>query len=275
MLISCPKCNAVYQIPDGKIPAEGKKFKCAECGEVWTVRPQDVKGVKTEEKAAPAPVPSSASVAAAASLPKAESSSPQVKPQIISPQTAQNSDVENMFNRLSQDTKGLFNNNSSSDTRAERWKRRLIMFFSPFMVNCCLLILIFAFTIYIGYTNRFYLVSNIPQLENFYKKMGIHSLLKGRGLVFQNVQSRYVERQGKFFVEVSGLIYNESDMKSLVLPIKAELYNTEGEKLSETIKVLTLDRLEPNFSAVFRILLPDTGLEDKIINLSFDENADI
>lgn len=272
MLISCPKCNAVYQIPDGKIPAEGKKFKCAECSEVWTVRPQDVKGVKTEEKTAQ--VPSSASVAAAFS-PQTENSNPHVKPQIISPQTTQNSDVENMFNRLSQDTKGLFNNNASSDTGAERWKRRFIMFFSPFMVNCCLLILIFAFTIYIGYTNRFYLVSNIPQLENFYKKIGINSLLKGRGLVFQNLQSRYVERQGKFFVEVSGSIYNESDMKSLVMPIKAELYNAEGEKLSETIKVLTLDRLEPNFSAVFRILLPDTGLEDKIINLSFDENADI
>ena len=136
MLISCPKCNAVYQIPDGKIPANGKKFKCAECGEVWTVRPQDVKEVKTEEKTVQ--VPSSASVAAAF-LPQAENSNQHVKPQIISPQTTQNSDVENMFNRLSQDTKGLFNN-TSSDTGVEKWKRRFIMFFSPFMVNCCLLI---------------------------------------------------------------------------------------------------------------------------------------
>ena len=40
MLISCPKCNAVYQVPENQIPADGKKFKCAECGEIWFVRPQ-------------------------------------------------------------------------------------------------------------------------------------------------------------------------------------------------------------------------------------------
>ena len=80
-------------------------------------------------------------------------------------------------------------------------------------------------------------------------------------------------RQGKNFVEVSGLVYNESNMKSTVLPIKAELYNKSGEKLAESVKTLTLDRIEPNFSAVFRILLPDNTLEDKTIKLSFDENA--
>ena len=64
MLISCPKCNAVYQIPEGQIPEGGKKFKCAECGEVWTVRPQDVK--KTEPAAVPVTAPVSAPSAAAA-----------------------------------------------------------------------------------------------------------------------------------------------------------------------------------------------------------------
>ena len=135
MLISCPKCNAVYQIPDGKIPANGKKFKCAECGEVWTVRPQDVKGVKTEEKTAQ--VPSSASVAAAF-LPQAENSNPHVKPQIISPQTTQNSDVENMFNRLSQDTKGLFNNNTSSNTNTNNGWRPCPVYLSVMSVKISL-----------------------------------------------------------------------------------------------------------------------------------------
>ena len=65
-------------------------------------------------------------------------------------------------------------------------------------------------------------------------------------------------------------------MKSAILPIKAELYSKTGDKLAESVKVLTLDRLEPSFSAVFRILLPDNdSLEDKSIKLSFDKNANI
>ena len=270
MLISCPKCNAVYQIPEGQIPEGGKKFKCAECGEVWTVRPQDVKKIAPEPAVAPVV---SATVPGPSKEPVSANAMPQVRPQAISPQASADSDVDAMFNRLSQDTKGLFSGNSSSDTKFERYKRKLIMFFTPFMINSCLFLLIIAFTFYIGYANRYYIVSKIPQLEHFYSEMGIKSLYTGRGLVFRDIKSRYLMRQGKNFVEVSGLVYNESDMKSTVLPIKAELYNKSGEKLAESVKTLTLDRIEPSFSAVFRILLPDNTLEDKTIKLSFDENA--
>ncbi|MGN0911874.1 MAG: zinc-ribbon domain-containing protein [Alphaproteobacteria bacterium] len=277
MLISCPKCNAVYQIPDGQIPAEGKKFKCAECGEVWTVRPQDVK--KTEPAAVPVTAPVSApSAAAAKSSAAAEAPAaapaPQVKSQIVSPQSQADADVEKMFNRLSQDTKGLFSGSSSANTRWDKYKIKMKMFFSPFVVNCSLLLLLFAFTFYIGYANRFYIVSKIPQLEGFYKNMGLYSLYKGRGLIFKSVKTRYMTSRGKINLEVSGLIYNESDMKTAVLPIKAELYNKQGEKLNEVVKVLTIDRLEPSFSAVFRVLIPDSSLEEKNVILSFTENAE-
>lgn len=148
------------------------------------------------------------------------------------------------------------------------------MFFSPFVVNCSLVLLLFAFTFYIGYANRFYIVSKIPQLEGFYKNMGLYSLYKGRGLIFKSVKTRYMTSRGKINLEVSGLIYNESDMKTAVLPIKAELYNKQGEKLNEVVKVLTIDRLEPSFSAVFRVLIPDSSLEEKNVILSFTENAE-
>ncbi|MCI5634529.1 MAG: zinc-ribbon domain-containing protein [Alphaproteobacteria bacterium] len=272
MLISCPKCNAVYQIPEGKIPEVGKKFKCAECGEVWTVYPKDVKKMAPETTVPPAAAPAPSKSKKTIST----SAAPQLRPQAISPQTSSNSDVDAMFNRLSQDTKGLFSGNGSSDTKLERYKRKIAMFFTPFMINCCLFLLIIAFTFYIGYANRFYIVSKIPQLEHFYNEMGIKSLHEGRGLIFKNIKSRYLRRHDENFVEISGLVYNESDMKSAILPIKAELYSKTGDKLAESVKVLTLDRLEPSFSAVFRILLPDNdSLEDKSIKLSFDKNANI
>ena len=96
MLISCPKCNAVYQVPENQIPADGKKFKCAECGEIWFVRPQ----AKPKETVVP--------LASVVSKTAEQPAKIQINPQIISTEAAKNDDLEKMFNRLSKDTKGLF-----------------------------------------------------------------------------------------------------------------------------------------------------------------------
>ena len=261
MLISCPKCNAVYQVPENQIPADGKKFKCAECSEIWFVRPQ----AKPKENVV--------SIAPAVSKTAEQPAKVQINPQIISTEAAQDDDLEKMFNRLSKDTKGLFSGKESADTRIERAKRKFFMFFSPFMINCSILLFIFVCTLYISYANRFELVSAIPQLENFYNKLGVNSLYKGKNLVFQNVSARNIEHDGKAYVEISGNVYNDGDMTAIVLPIKVTLQHLDGSIEAEAVKNLTLDRLEPNFRALFRILLPDSSLDEKKVILSFDENA--
>ena len=48
MLISCPKCNSVYNLLNNRIPFDGKKFRCSQCGHVWTVYPKDVKDIEPE-----------------------------------------------------------------------------------------------------------------------------------------------------------------------------------------------------------------------------------
>lgn len=35
MLIKCPKCRSVYDLPDKMMPPEGLKMRCSECGEIW------------------------------------------------------------------------------------------------------------------------------------------------------------------------------------------------------------------------------------------------
>ena len=52
MLISCPKCSSVYDISNKKIPAGGKKFKCAECDNIWVVYPQDDDKQKNKQSVA-------------------------------------------------------------------------------------------------------------------------------------------------------------------------------------------------------------------------------
>ena len=42
MLIRCPKCNVSYDIGAAAIPADGKKVRCSQCGEVWICMPADL-----------------------------------------------------------------------------------------------------------------------------------------------------------------------------------------------------------------------------------------
>lgn len=69
MLIKCPKCHSVYDIPDNLITDTGLAMRCAECKEIWTAYPQD--GLK-----------------------KLKSSS--------------NKDLSKMFERVSKETENLF-----------------------------------------------------------------------------------------------------------------------------------------------------------------------
>ena len=51
MLIKCPKCRLVYDLPDNLIPEDGLKMRCSECLEIWTCYPEDaLKKVSTTPK---------------------------------------------------------------------------------------------------------------------------------------------------------------------------------------------------------------------------------
>ena len=251
MLISCPKCSSVYNLTNQNIPFEGKKFKCAECGNIWTVYPKDLKDVKIENQ-----------------------TENQVKAQIIRPAAAVDetqADIDAMFNRLSQDTKGLFSNyqTDSGSVWGRIW-RKIQVFFTPVMLSCSILFIIFCFTFYIGYYNRYEIVGYVPKLEDFYNKLELESIYAGRDVEFQNVKVNDLEKGGKHYVEVTGQIYNKGKLSSQILPIKATMRNPEGELETEQTHFLTLKRLGPDFSAMFRILLDNKTTSAKKLTLSFD-----
>lgn len=247
MLISCPKCNSVYNLLNNHIPFSGKKFRCSQCGHVWTVYPKDVKDIEPENM---------------------------VKSQIIRPAAVfdENSeDINAMFDRLSQDTKGLFSNyQADSGGFWGRLRRKLQVFFSPTMTVCSILLIIFIFTIYIGYRNRYEIVGIMPKLEDFYNKIDLESIYAGRDVKFENVKIRDLDKNGKHYVEISGIIRNTGKLSSQILPIKAVMVNSNGEKEGEKTQVLTLKRLGPDFSAMFRILFNNKTTLGKKLSLTFD-----
>ncbi|MFC4348882.1 zinc-ribbon domain-containing protein [Kordiimonas lipolytica] len=63
MILVCPACDAKFKIPDGAIPASGRKVRCAKCKHSWHAVPQQI--VKAlAAAAAPPPRPQSAPSAA-------------------------------------------------------------------------------------------------------------------------------------------------------------------------------------------------------------------
>lgn len=275
MLISCPECNAVYKISSDNIPDEGKKFKCAECSHIWLVKPEDLKNIEPEVENITENSDNSSeknTVENKDNVTKSETEEV-VKPQVSitsSVYDPSNPDIQSMFEKMSQDTKGLFSGAKSSESKKDIWRRKMQVFWSPMMLNGTLGVIALIFTTAVIYFNRFEIVDFIPRLEDFYNKLNIESIHNGKDIVFKDVAIRNINRKGQNFVEVYGLLYNESDMKSKIPPVRAILLNPDKSTAAESVKVLTLSTLDPQFSAVFRILIPNDTPLSKTVRLIFD-----
>jgi predicted Zn finger-like uncharacterized protein len=53
MLISCPKCHSIYEVPDNLIPKTGQNFRCQACSNVWNAIPSDALGYEENEESEP------------------------------------------------------------------------------------------------------------------------------------------------------------------------------------------------------------------------------
>ena len=256
MLISCPKCVAVYNIAADKIPEQGRRFKCVECGNVWTVYPKDVSDIEPENK---------------------------IKAQKI---LQNEKDMEEMFHRLSKDTDNLFvgsedkaftkTDNAAQDKITEPLgiaKRKMQVFFSPFLLNGLILFFIALFTLFIGYRNRYEIVRFAPAMENFYNNLKLDSVYTARNVIFDQLNIHPVKHGSKHFVEISGRLYNQGPYKVKLLPIVASLETNKGEIMATTAKMPSIKDLSPRMSAMFFMILENKTAEAKTVRLSFAGNA--
>lgn len=53
MLISCPKCHSIYEIPDNLVGKTGQNFRCHACANVWHVMREDALGYTEAEDTTP------------------------------------------------------------------------------------------------------------------------------------------------------------------------------------------------------------------------------
>lgn len=262
MLISCPKCSSVYDISNKKIPAGGKKFKCAECDNIWVVYPQDDKQ-KNKQSVAEQNKPASR----ADTFTPSEMAGRKDKSDV-------SEDINIMFNRLSQNTKSLFKSASGVDSMNtfEKIKHYLANAFSPYVIIGVLLPVLIVLSIILMYLYRYEITAKIPAMSYVYAKIGVESLYKGKDLVFSNVNIRNVKEYNNNYIEISGRIHNSGKYTVILLPVKAMIINKSGEIEQQAVQMLQEHRLEPDFGALFRIVMPRPNHKDSIVRLTLEKD---
>lgn len=296
MLINCPKCNSIYNISDDKVSTNGKKFKCAECECVWKVYPEDVIDDKNvdynnieiyedeQSKHLAENLDANFELAKSGELHNSTSLLSETEEinigQKIAPAEINNTinteedttdiDITEMFNRLSQDTKGLFTSNSSVSKMSvvEQAKHNFKNNFNPYPIVAFLLVLIVILSGAIFYFNRFDITAYYPKAAKIYNRLHLDSIYKGKDLIFQNVQLTLSDSDDGKILDISGRLYNNGTSVTRILPVKVTLLANNGIVLLEEIEDLPDNFLEPHLSVLFHVVIKNMNMDTSNVKLS-------
>lgn len=263
MLISCPKCRSVYDISNKKVSENGKKFKCAECGNIWTVYPSDENTSHAEN----------ASVAAQTDTVRTDELN-QTAAQTTESQTDLNNDLDIMFSRLSQNTKTLFASGNSVDSMSfwQKVRHYAINYISAYTIIAVLMPVCIILGAMLLYLYRYDIAAHIPGMDSVYAHMNYDSLYKGKDLVFKDVNIRNIRENNHSMLEISGRLHNNGKHIVTLLPVKASVIDADDVETDKKIEKLQERQLEPDFSALFRIVMPYPKTTSGKIRLTLDNN---
>ncbi len=262
MLISCPECRAVYNISADYIPESGKKFKCAECGYIWMVYPSDGTLVEPETETVPEQTEIKADTNEANAVEEEINAAPDVS-----------DDIDAMFKRLSHNTKNLF---SSGDTvedmsLSQKIRHYVLNNFSVYMLTAFLLLTSIVLGARLIWDYRYDVVSKMPMMEQLYTRLGVESIYRGKDLTIEDVVIKNINQNNKPYLEVSGRLYNAGNSVAVVLPVKASVINADNMVEDEVTEILSEHRLEPQFGALFRILLNPPSADARKVRITLDD----
>lgn len=253
MLISCPKCRSVYNISPKRLPENGKKFKCAECGEIWMVYPS---AALDEETEGPQPVEDTVTDSATETPSETET---QTQTDAPAPESQENinEDINIMFNHLSRNTKNLFASGSSIEEMS--WKQKIHHFIinnlSLYMLTAVLLIAAVVLGAYVVRDYRYRIVASVPWMENLYNRFKVESMYRGKDIKIEDVNIKEISEKGQPYLEVSGRLHNVGGQIVRLLPVKVSVVNKFGEVEDEIVEILPEHKIEADFSVLFRVLL--------------------
>lgn len=291
MLISCPKCHSVYEVPDDLIPKSGQNFRCAACSNVWNVIKSDalgyskeddeeimVEAIKVEEppyRNYPADKDEFKIVNDAKVKKKVLSSKevvekegdasyvmPKVKNRAENELTLTSSEGTSFTISMGKGEdveKSMFSKyNEKEEIKADINNRLMVEKKKNWYVKTRLCIY-FLFLVLIGGVFRDFIVWGYNGAENFYNKIGLSGYDNQRNLEFLDVKVDEVESKGKKFVKIVGEIKNNGLFDTKVKDVEVVGYNkyfspkNKFLKAKEVTEVVILLPIEDNMAKSYKI----------------------
>lgn len=181
-------------------------------------------------------------------------------------------EVQDIFQRLSQETEALFQEESEakpvekilSDVKKGLGLRNPRNYkYYLFFILACLLLTFYYF--------RYEIVRKMPATENIYSVFGIKSRVVGEGLEFQNISRREFEEDDLIKFEIKGFIANNTD-KTIDIPmIYAELLDKDANKIQTEAANSVIPLVAPHSRVAFSFVIDKPSALSKYIYLTFSE----
>lgn len=275
MLVSCPKCKVSYAIEVDKIPENGRKLRCAKCGEIWVCHKEDLFDVEKEQKfpieenAEKTTVSEDTSSLTAETEVSNETAETSAEVDTGEPEKQAPNEMKEIFARLSQQTESIFAEEKALPIHERFWTRvkfalglhktaNKVYFAGTFL----LLFLLLMFYV------RFDVVRLVPGMEKVYSAVGIVSRIPGEGLEFQNVIRNEYEEDYVRKLEIKGFLANTKSQTINIPAIRVELLDKETDMLYEQEQDAPLKRLGAGSRMAFHIVITKPHLMTKYIYLT-------
>jgi predicted Zn finger-like uncharacterized protein len=212
MILTCPQCATRYQIPDNKFPPEGRKVRCAKCGQVWF-------------QATPAPEPEPAP-ASAAGVDRAS-------PRFAGPQSRPD---------LSGDAAGAPQAPKTPKRQRAPGERMAAV------AGWIGLIAVLGLIIWGGIHYREAIAQVWPQTASLYAALGLPA---NRGIAFENVNYRRETQAGQPVLIVNVTVVNANAREVTVPHIQVVLMDSQQRSVDRWIFAPPQKRLSPGARMTF------------------------
>lgn len=290
MMLACPGCGSVYEVPPARLGARPRLVRCSACGTKWSYPPQSPEGGTTSDPQAGEAVcePNAKAVDEAGERPSAatpenstaagaidSATRPAPEPAVApEPGLAEASDTSSEFPEASPQTELAPAPADQSEVAAEAPTDRKPRIWQKIRIRTGWAAAASATATVVGvfsllFVLRGTMVASLPFSAGLYGLVGLLPQGPGAGLQFQDITSARQRRDGTDVLTVSGVVSNIVNEPAAVPPISIIVLDAEDVELQS----VSLDNERASLAAGERLAfdkdIPNPSPRAKRVRVSF------
>ncbi len=184
----------------------------------------------------------------------------------------ENVDIEDIFERLSERTENLINDEKKLPLlqRIRFWFKNL--FGLAFGIKWRYIIIgTVIVCVILLFNNRYDIVRKIPVANEVFKAFGITAKIPGEGLEFQNISWDMAVKEEGNQLEIRGFIFNQTQRKIRIPTIHVEILDKETSMLQSQNITLENPEVDAQDKVALSINIPQAAPTMKYVYLTFIE----